>query len=52
MTTINAEVVNIENLKVHYLNKKYCPICDFYKTHNEFGRNKCRKDGMQSYCKI
>lgn len=30
---------------------KYCPSCDTEKPTDEFGKNRARKDGLQTYCK-
>jgi hypothetical protein len=54
MTTINTQVVNIENLNIYanISNEKYCHRCNVSKNISEFGKNKTKGDGLQSYCKL
>src|SRR5919109_1949009 len=36
---------------VEYDMKKYCPKCDTWKALAEFGKNRAKKDGRQTYCR-
>jgi len=33
------------------MKKKFCPKCENSKLHDEFNKNKNRKDGLQNYCR-
>lgn len=30
---------------------KHCPGCELDLTESQFGKNRCRKDGLQGYCR-